>query len=65
MSRAKKNWIAETHMKKGALHASLKVPKGEHIPEEKLDRAMHSKNRTLRKRATLAHTLESFHHGKR
>ena len=41
----------------GALHKSLHVPKGERIPEAKLEKAMHSKNPLLRKRANLANTL--------
>jgi hypothetical protein len=62
MSRAKKNFIQNMHMKKGALHKSLHVPKGKKIPESKIEKATHSKNKTLRKRAVLAETLKSFHH---
>lgn len=67
MSRAKKNFIQEMHMKKGALHKSLHVPQGEKIPEKKLEKAEHSKNPLMRKRASLAHTLKNLprHHGPR
>ena len=67
MSRAKKNFIQGMHMEKNALHKSLHVPKGEKIPEEKLEKAEHSKNPKLRKRAILAETLKGLprHHGPR
>jgi hypothetical protein len=75
MSRAKKevmrnessggNFIQKAIKHPGALHKSLHVPKGKKIPEAKLEKAMHSKNPTLRKRANLAHTLKSFHKGSR
>lgn len=62
MGIAKKMFIQKMHMKKGALHRSLHVPKGEKIPEAKIKKAEHSKNPTLRKRAVLAETLKGFHH---
>lgn len=62
MSRAKNHWIQEMHMKKGALHKSLHVPKGEKIPENKLEKAVHSSNPRLKKRAILAETLKKLHH---
>lgn len=67
MGRAKKNFIQGMHLKKGALHRSLHVPKGEKIPEEKLEKAAHSKNPKLRKRAIVAETLKKLprHHGPR
>ena len=61
MSRAKKNWIKGAIKKPGALHKSLHVPKGEKIPEAKLEKATHSKNPTLRRRANLAETLKGLH----
>lgn len=65
MGRAKKNFIQQMHMKKGALHKSLHVPQGKKIPEYKIEKAEHSKNPTLRKRAYLAETLKNLprHHG--
>lgn len=60
-----KKFIQEMHMKKGALHKSLHVPEGKKIPEKKLEKAEHSKNPTLRKRAVLAETLKGLHKGKK
>ncbi len=45
----------------GALRKELHVKKGENIPEKKLEKAEHSKNPTLRKRAVLAKTLKKMH----
>jgi hypothetical protein len=64
MGRAKKQWIQGAIKHPGSLHKSLHVPKGKKIPEEKLEMAEHSKNPKLRKRAVLAETLKSFHHGR-
>ncbi len=47
-------------MKKGALHEQLHVKKGEKIPEKKLEKAEHSKNPLLKKRAVLAETLKKM-----
>ncbi len=55
-----KKWIQATHMKKGALHKELDVKAGEKIPEKKLKKAEHSKNKTLAKRARFAEELKSF-----
>jgi len=57
---AKEKWIQGMHMKKGALHEELGVPKGKKIPEKKLEKAEHSKNPTERKRAILAKTLKGL-----
>lgn len=62
MSRAKKMWIADAVKNPGSLHRQLHVPKGKKIPAVKLNKALHSKNMLLRKRANLAKTLEGFHH---
>lgn len=48
------------HMKKGALHESLGVPKGKKIPAAKLKKAEHSKNASLKKKAVLAETLKGL-----
>lgn len=58
--RAKKQWIQEMGMKKGALHKTLGVPENKNIPEQKLEKASHSKNSLTKKRAVLAETLKSF-----
>jgi hypothetical protein len=44
----------------GALRRSLGVKKGEKIPEKKLEKAEHSKNKTTAKRARLAETLKKL-----
>jgi len=53
-------WIQGTIKKPGALHKALGVKPGKKIPAEKLEKAEHSKNPTMRRRATLAKTLKSF-----
>ncbi len=53
-----KKWIQDMHLKKGALHKSLKVPEGKKIPEAKLKKAEHSKSPTVAKRARVAETLK-------
>jgi ribosomal protein L16/L10AE len=59
---AKRKWISGAVKEgKGALHRHLHVPEGEKIPEEKLESAMHSKNKTIRREAQLARTLKGFH----
>lgn len=58
---SKKKWIQGMHMKKGALHSELGVPTGKKIPAKKLEKAEHSKNSKLRKRAVLAETLSKMH----
>lgn len=62
MGRSRKDWIqgAINPANKGALHKSLDVPMGEKIPKAKLEKAEHSKNPLLKKRANLAATLRSF-----
>ncbi len=58
---ADKRWISAAIKKPGALRKSLDVKKGENIPEAKLEKAEHSKNPTMRKRANLAETLKKMH----
>lgn len=57
---AKEMWIAGAIKKPGALRKTLKVKKGEKIPEAKLKKAEHSKNPKTRKRAILAETLRKM-----
>jgi hypothetical protein len=64
MAREKKMWIQGAIKHKGALHKALHVPMGEKIPAKKLTKAEHSKNPTMRKRATLAKTLSRFKGGR-
>ena len=54
-------WIQSMHMKKGALHSQLGVAQGKKIPAAKIEKASHSSNPTLRRRAILAQTLKSMH----
>jgi len=58
------HWIKDAIKKPGALHKELGVPKGEKIPKKKLEAAA-KKGGKEGKRARLAETLESFHHGKK
>jgi len=61
MNRPQKNWIQGAIKKPGALHKQLGVPEGKKIPAAKLNKAAHSDNPLLRKRANLAKTLKKFH----
>lgn len=60
-----KHWIKNAIKRPGALHAHLGVPAGEPIPAEKLEKAAHSKNSTVRREASLAKTLKGMHHEKK
>jgi hypothetical protein len=63
MGRSRKMWVQEAFAKHpGALHRELHVPQGEKIPAKKLEKAEHSSNPLLRKRANLARVARSFHH---
>jgi hypothetical protein len=57
---SEKNWIKGAIKHPGALHKELGVKKGKKIPEKKLEKASHSKNKTLAKRANLAKTLSGL-----
>jgi hypothetical protein len=59
----KGNWIAGAIKNKGALHRELHVAAGSKIPAKKLNKALHSKNKKLARRARLAKTLKGFHKG--
>ena len=60
-STHKSNWIKGAIKHPGALHKELGVPEGKKIPEKKLEKAEHSKNPKLKKRAELAETLKKMH----
>lgn len=49
----------------GALHEQMGVPQGEKIPAAKLEAAAHSDDALKAKRARLALTMRSWHHGGR
>jgi hypothetical protein len=55
------NWIASAVKRPGALHRSLGIKQGQKIPAAKIEKATHSSNPTLRRRAILAQTLKSMH----
>ena len=55
-----KKWIQQAIKHPGALHEELHVKKGEKIPAKKLEKATHSKNPTLARRARLAETLRGL-----
>jgi hypothetical protein len=50
-------------VKEGSLHRMLHVPQGEKIGEEKMKKASHSSNPTLRKKAISGLGLSHMHHG--
>ena len=57
------HWVQKAFShNKGALHRELDVKPGQKIPEGKLEKAAHSKNPTLRKRAQLAENARHFNH---
>ena len=55
-----RNWISGAIHHPGALRRQLGVPEGEKIPAAKLEKAAHSDNPTLRRRANLAKTLSGL-----
>lgn len=57
------NWIAGAIKpeNKGSLHRSLHVPDSQIIPQSKINKAEHSDNPSLAKKARLAKTLEHLH----
>lgn len=59
-----KKWISGAIKHPGAFHKELDVKIGKKIPEVKLEKAEHSKNPKLKKRAVLAETLKKMHKGK-
>ena len=60
---AAEKWIQGAIKHPGALHKKLGVPKGEKIPEAKLEAAAHKPGK-LGQEARLAETLKGFHHKK-
>jgi hypothetical protein len=59
-------WIQKAIPKshKGALHEEMGIPEGKKIPEKKLEKAEHSSNPKLARRAHLAETLKKLSHSK-
>lgn len=62
MPMANKNWIAESHIKKGGLHRSLGVAQGKKIPKSKI-RAAAKKGGKVGKQARLAETFSRIRKG--
>ena len=61
-----KKWIQKAIKHVGALHKMLGIAEDKEIPKGKLEKATHSKNPLLKKRAVLAETLEKMpKHGKK
>jgi len=60
----KVKWIQGAIKHPGSLHKALHVPEGEKIPAKKLEKAAHSDNPKLAKKANLAKTLKRMHHAK-
>ena len=54
----KDKWIQNSDIKKGALHRSLGVPQGKKIPASKLEKATHSKDPLIKKRAIWAENVK-------
>ena len=54
-------WIQKAIKHEGSLREQLHVPEGKNIPAKKLEKATHSENPTLAKRARLAETLKKLH----
>ena len=55
------HWIQKAIKHPGSLHKALHIPEGKNIPSGKLDKAAHSENPTLAKKANLAKTLKAMH----
>jgi hypothetical protein len=55
------NWIQGAIKHKGSLHRALHVPEGDIIPKSKINKASHSDNPSLAKKARLAQTLSHLH----
>lgn len=54
-------WIQGAIKHKGSLRKALHVPEGKDIPSGKLEKAAHSENPALAKKANLAKTLKAMH----
>jgi hypothetical protein len=59
-AKGKANWIAGAIKHPGALNKELNVKQGKKIPAAKIEKASHSKNKVLAKRANFAKTLNGL-----
>lgn len=55
------HWIDKAISRPGSLRRELHVPAGEKIPEKKLEKAAHGRNKVEAERARLAETLKNLH----
>jgi len=62
--KSSKNWIQNAVKNPNALRKKLKVPKGENIPVNKLNKAANSPNAKTRKQAKLAMTFKKMNRGR-
>ena len=64
MKKDDKKWMKEAVKpeNKGKLREKLGAKEGKPIPEKKLEKAEHSKDPLMRKRANLAEILKGFKH---
>ena len=53
-------WIQKAIKHEGSLRKALHVPEGKNIPSGKLEKATHSENPSLAKKANLAQTLKAM-----
>jgi hypothetical protein len=60
-SGGRTHWIQSAIKHPGALHRELGVPEGKKIPASKLEKAEHSDNPKLARRARFAETLKKMH----
>jgi hypothetical protein len=60
MAKEKKKWIQGMDLKKGALRKELGVKGDKKIPAKKLEKATHSKDPLLKKRAILAENFRKM-----
>jgi hypothetical protein len=68
MANARKHqWVPKDKFRpggdKGKLHRELGIPEGNKIPAERLAAATRSRDPEIRRDATRAETMESWHHG--
>ncbi len=61
MGRGRQEWIKGAIKRPGSLRSELHAKKGHNIPAERLEKAAHSSNSSLKRKAVLAQTLKGFH----
>lgn len=65
-TKSGRKWVPKSQFRpggeKGKLHRALHVPVGQRIPKSKLEAALHSPNKEIRRMATLAKTMSKWRH---